>query len=148
MSADTSPGAHTSALTVAGTVHFARKGRTKELREGPAPPPPAPGRVPRIARLMALALRFDELIRAGAVADQAELARLGHVTRARVSQIMALLYLAPDIQEALLFLPKVESGRDPLVLRDLLPLAATPVWDQQRKLWRTLLECRSAAHTA
>lgn len=96
----------TSPLTVAGTVHFVRRGRTKELRPGPAPTSPEPGRVPRVARLMALALRFDGLIRTGAVTDQAELARLGHVTRARVSQIMALLNLAPDIQEALLFLPQ------------------------------------------
>ncbi len=46
-----------------------------------------------------------ELIREGVVTDYAELARLGHVTRARVTQIMNLLHLAPDIQETLLFLP-------------------------------------------
>ncbi|WP_261363044.1 hypothetical protein [Gemmata palustris] len=40
----------TSALTVAGTIHFARRGRAKELRPGPAPVPPEPGRVPRVAR--------------------------------------------------------------------------------------------------
>src|SRR3712207_3152134 len=34
-----------------------------------------------------------------------KVARLGHVTRARVTQIMNLLNLAPDIQEAILFLP-------------------------------------------
>ncbi len=74
--------------------------------------------MPRVARLMALALRFEQLIREGVVADYAELARLGHVTRARVTQIMNLLHLAPDIQEqVLLFLSAVERGRDPLVLR-------------------------------
>ena len=57
------------------------------------------------------------------------------MTRARVSQIMSLLHLAPDIQEALLFLPKVERDRDPLVLRDLLPIAATPDWKRQRAAW-------------
>jgi len=87
---------------------------------------------------MALAIRFDGLIRCGEVADQAELARLGHVTRARVTQIMNLLSLAPDIQEELLFLPPVQRGRDPLVLRDLLPIAAEPDWRRQRRMWRVL----------
>ena len=54
---------------------------------GPAPPVAA-GRVPRIARLMALALRFEELVRTGAVRDYAELARLGQVSRARITQII------------------------------------------------------------
>ncbi|AWM36955.1 hypothetical protein GobsT_51650 [Gemmata obscuriglobus] len=132
--------ATTAPLTVAGTIHFARKGRTKELREGPAPAPPEPGRVPRVARLMALALRFDELIRTGSVTDQAELARLGHVTRARVSQIMALIHLAPDLIETVLFLPPVVRGRDPLVLRDLRPIAATSDWARQRAMWRARLD--------
>ena len=71
------------------------------MQEGPAPAPqPPPGRVPRVARLMALALRFDRLLREGVAADFAELARLGHVSRARVSQVMNLLNLAPDIQES------------------------------------------------
>lgn len=131
-------------LTVAGTIHFAQRGKAKELREGTKPEPPAPGRVPRVARLMALALKFDALIRAGAVADQAELSRLGHVTRARVSQIMNLLHLAPDIQEALLFLPVVERGRDPIILRDLQPIAMTPDWRKQRKAWAGLFQSRSA----
>jgi hypothetical protein len=123
-------------LTVAGTLHFARKGRggRREGREGPAPTLPL-GRVPRVARLMALTLRFEKLIHEGVVADYAELARLGHVTRARVTQIMNLLHLAPDIQEQLLFLPAVERGRDPLVLRALQPIATTPDWRKQRNAW-------------
>ncbi len=65
---------------------------------GATPEPVEPGRVPRVARLMALAIRFDQLIRNGTVADQADLARLGHATRARLTKIMNLLHLAPDIQ--------------------------------------------------
>lgn len=68
-------------------------------------------RAPRVAKLMALAIRFEQLVRDGNVADYAELARLGHVTRARLTQIMNLLALAPDIQEATLFLPPVEVGK-------------------------------------
>jgi hypothetical protein len=68
------------------------------------------GRVPRVAKLMALAIRFDRLIREGKVADRSELARLAHVTQPRMTQIMNLLHLAPDIQEDILFLPPVTEG--------------------------------------
>ncbi len=132
----------TAPLSVAGTIHFVRRGKAKELRLGPKPEQPAPGRVPRVSRLMALALKFDRLIREGAVTAYAELARLGHVTRARVSQIMNLLHLAPDLQEALLFLPLVTQGRDPLILRDLQPIATTPDWRKQRALWAALAPTR------
>lgn len=64
-----------------------------------------PGNVPRVSKLMALAIRLEELVQRGEVRDYADLARLGYVTRARITQIMNLLNLAPDIQENLLFLP-------------------------------------------
>ena len=70
---------------------------------------------------MALAIRFDQLLQDGHVADKAEPARLGHVTRARLTQIMNLLCLAPDIKEAILFLPSTERGRESLTERDLRP---------------------------
>jgi hypothetical protein len=130
-------------LTVAGTIHFARRGKTKELRLGPRPVPLPAGRVPRVARLMALALKFQDLVREGAVADYAELARLGHVTRAWLTQIMNLTLLAPSIQEALLFLPVVEQGRDPVILHDLQSIAMTLNWHKQRKAWSALLATRS-----
>jgi hypothetical protein len=124
-------------LSIECEVHFNRHGRgRKGLEAGAAPPPPAaPGRVPRAARLLALAHRLEGLLRTGVVRDYAELARLGRVTRARVSQVMALLLLAPDIQEQVLFLPRTERGRDPVILHDLLPIAATADWRRQRRLW-------------
>jgi hypothetical protein len=97
------------------------------------------GRVPRVARLMALALRLDELVRTGQVASYSDLAALGHVTRARICQIMNLLHLAPDIQETLLFLPPTQRGRDAIILADLQPIAAAFDWRKQRRLWRKLL---------
>jgi len=54
---------------------------------------------------LALAHRFESLIRDGEARDYADLARLGHVTPARITQFMNLLSLAPEIQEAILFLP-------------------------------------------
>jgi hypothetical protein len=88
---------------------------------------------------MALALRFDEMVRSGQIRSYCELATLGHVTRARISQIASLLHLAPDIQEALLFLPPTERGRDPIILADLVPLAAAFDWRKQRRRWRQLV---------
>src|SRR5262245_12102108 len=96
-------------------------------------------RVPRVARLMALALRLDELVRTGQVASYSALASLGHVTRARICQIVNLLHLAPDLQEALLFLPPTVRGRDPIILADLQPIAAAFDWRKQRRLWRRLV---------
>jgi hypothetical protein len=128
-------------LTIELPVHFHRcgHGSRKEMRSGVERPPLPPGRVPRVSRLMALALRLDELVRTGQVGSYSALASLGHVTRARVSQIMSLLHLAPDIQEALLFLPPTQRGRDPILLADLLPIAAAFDWRKQRRLWRKLL---------
>jgi hypothetical protein len=98
-----------------------------------------PGRVPRIARLMALAIRFEEQVRTGILGSYTELATLGHVTRARISQIMNLVNLAPDLQEALLLLPKTEHGRDVIHLRQLQPIASVIDWRLQRRLWQALL---------
>ena len=97
-----------------------------------------PGRMPRVSRLLALALRLDQLVRTGTLADYATLARLGHVSRARVSQIVSLLLLAPDIQETVLFLPATERGRDAIRLRQLQALAALPDWLDQRRRWQEL----------
>ena len=128
-------------LTIELPVHFQRGGHgsRKEIRSGVEAASLPPGRVPRVSRLMALALRLDELVRTGQVGSYRELALLGQVTRARVSQIVNLLYLAPDIQEALLFLPPTVRGRDPVILADLMPIAATLDWRKQRRLWRQLL---------
>jgi hypothetical protein len=125
-------------LTVECKIEFRRlaKGR-KQMQDAPAVPRPRvqPGRVPRVSRWMALAIRFEQLLREGHIASYAELARLGHVTHARVSQIMNLLYLAPDIQEAILFLPRTERGRDPIILRDMQPVGSTLDWREQRRMW-------------
>ena len=95
------------AMTFTTAVNFrsAAKGRL-HLVVGSAPSPESrpPGRVPRVARLLALALRFEQQVRSGEMESYRALADLGHVTRARISQIMNLVNVAPDIQEAILFL--------------------------------------------
>jgi hypothetical protein len=87
---------------------------------------------------MALALRFEQLLRSGAVRDYAELARLGQVSRARVTQIMNLLHLAPDLQEEILFLAPVLNGRDPIHLENLQALVALLDWRSQRRQWNAM----------
>jgi len=126
----------TNPTTIRAKIHFGRvrKGQ-KVMRLGQADPPGREGRVPRVARLLALAHRFENLIRDGQVRDYADLARLGHVSRARVSQIMNFLNLAPDIQEAILFLPAVLKGTDPIFERQLRPMMAAADWAKQRRMW-------------
>ena len=128
-------------VTVEFNVHFARgsAGRREIVPgETPAKPDLPVGSVPRVARLMALAIRCEELVRRGEVADYADLARLGHVTRARMTQITKLLNLAPDIQEEILFLPRTTKGRDPIGERNLRPICVVADWKKQRRLWQGL----------
>ena len=119
-----------------------------------APPAPAPVQstadlipliplIPLISRLMALAIRFEQLIRNGTVHDQADLARLAHISRARVMQIMDLLLLAPEIQEEILFLPHVVRGKDLITERHMRQITAESSWQLQRNSWRDLAK-RSA----
>ena len=128
-------------VTITSQIHFSTKHRgRRELKPGPAPITDATpeGSVPRVSRLMALAIKMDGLVQSGAVSGQADLAVLGHVTRARVTQILNLTMLAPDIQEALLFLPRVRRGRDPIRETHLRAIAALPDWKRQRQKWTQL----------
>ena len=133
-------------LTLLVDFHRAARGqRQLQSRPDTAAAPQPGGRVPRVARLMALALRLDGQVRAGMLPNYSTLARVGHVTRARVSQIMNLIHLAPDLQEALLFLPRTGRGRDSIHLRLLQPIALTADWQRQRRLWQALLATRQRA---
>jgi hypothetical protein len=96
------------------------------------------GNIPRISRLMALAHRFARQLRDGEVDSMADLAARRGVTRARITQIMDLLLLAPDIQEELLFLPRTVHGYDPITLRRMRYVCATPVWEEQRVRWHEI----------
>ena len=95
-------------------------------------------RIPRISRYMALAIHFEDLIRRGIVIDYADLARLGHVTRARVTQIMNLRLLAPEIQEEILFSESMTNRVELVQLKWLQTLATDFNWGDQRKHWRNV----------
>jgi site-specific DNA recombinase len=98
----------------------------------------AGGRVPRVSRLMALAIKFERLVREGAVRNYSELAEAGQISRARMSQIMHLSDLAPEIQEELLFLPKTVAGPDRYTEKSLRQVARSIDWDFQKKQFRAL----------
>jgi len=130
-------------VRVESKVHFTHVGkRQRKLSSEPLEEPVESGRIPRITRMLALAHRFDRLIREGTVVDQADLARLGHVSRARVTQVLTLMQLAPDIQEAILFLPRIQDGREVIQEHEIRPIAYTPDWKDQRKAWAKLVESK------
>lgn len=101
----------------------------------PLPRPEPAGRVPRVARLLALAHRIDAMIAAGELRDLADAARVMALTRARVTQLMNLLLLAPEIQHAILELPPT-TGRDTVTERSLRRVVAEPVWERQIGMFR------------
>ena len=129
-------------IIIERTLPFGRRGREgsqelqadqrRSLTTVPSP------RVPRIARLMALALHIEALVQVGTVPSYAAAARLGHVSRARISQILSLVQLAPDLQEQLLFLQRSGHGRESWPLRHVLTIAADLDWSQQRRRWSRL----------
>ena len=96
------------------------------------------GRVPRVAQLLALAHKIDGMIRNGELDDLAEAAWRPNLTRARVTQTTNLLLLSPEIQEAILEMPLVTDGRDPVTERQLRPIAAEPDWKKQLSMWRQI----------
>jgi hypothetical protein len=118
------------------TVPFRRVAALRPLLAEPTPEPHDPP--PRIARLLALAHKLDALVRSGAVSSYGELARLGHITPARLTQIMVLLHLAPSIQEYLLFLSVADARFiTELGLRE---IAREPRWERQRQLFERLFK--------
>jgi hypothetical protein len=63
------------------------------------------------------------------------MARLGRVTRARMTQIMKLLNLASDIQEQILFLPRLKGLNE----RNLRPIVSRIDWSEQRRMFQKIV---------
>ena len=113
-----------------GEVHK-RRDAAKAVREKAA----QSGRIPRIAKLVALASRMQSMIESGQVETFQQLAELGRISQPRMTQIMSLLLLAPDIQEELLYLPEVTQGKAPIHERLLRPLTRQADWRVQKRMW-------------
>lgn len=127
-----------SALTITREFHTTRRrDGQQQFRPGPEPETPK-GRIPRISRLMALAIHCDKLLRSGQITNQSELARYAQITPARLTQILTLLNLAPDIQEEILFLPRTNAGRGEIQEKDVRRIAMELDWRKQREQWSVL----------
>jgi hypothetical protein len=127
-----------TSITINRQFHDAtRRSGTKQIQNG-AKPVILSGRVSRISRLLTLAHHCFRLVQSRTVINQSELAHFGQISTTRMTQIMWLDNLAPDIQEEILFLPRTTQGRDLIKEADIRPIAKTLDWDKQRKMWRAL----------
>ena len=79
------------------------------------------------------------MIRQSVVPDYAVLAAVGQVSRARVTQIMNLLNLAPDIQEQILFLRWETAERCGICEQTIRRMSALLLWSDQRARWAALI---------
>jgi hypothetical protein len=118
-----------------GRLFRVQRGRTKVFtRDEPIPPRPEPKRPLRVARMLALAHRMQAMLDSGEVEDQATLARRLGFSRARVTQLLDLLLLAPDIQEEILF-TLMPPGRDPVTEHGLRGVVRASLWAEQLEIW-------------
>lgn len=111
---------------------------TKPAVEPCGSPGATSGRLPRVTQVLALAIQFQDMIERGDVRDYADLARLGCLSRERMSQIMELIWLAPDIQQEILRFPSTHTSRFPVSEAAVRRIAAEPSWEEQRSLWANL----------
>jgi hypothetical protein len=105
-------------------------------RRAGAAAPSGNGRLPRVTQVVALSVQFQDMIQRGEARDYADLARLGCLTRERMSQIMELVWLAPDIQQEILEFPPTRTSRFPVSEVAVRRIAAILDWGEQRDLWR------------
>jgi hypothetical protein len=119
-------------------VEITIKQRERRRPKDEQPEEDAAPSIPRISRLMALAIKFQDMVDRGEVRDYADLARLGFVTRARLTQIMNLLLLAPDIQGEIIGVR--QSPRSLIVAeRHVRSVVRHVLWEHQRQAWNTAL---------
>lgn len=105
-------------------------------------------RLPRITHTMAQAILFEDLLTRGEATDHADLARLGAISRERVSQVMRMLWLAPDIQEEILRLPPVRRGEFSITVPEVAAISDEVLWEEQRALWSKLKQKRGLLKSA
>lgn len=110
------------------------RGRTQvEARPEEEPVKPTSS-IPRISRLMALAIKYRGMLDRGEISGVTELARFCHVTQPRMTQILNLNLLCPVIQEQLFFLPRGESGKPAIHEKALRSVCRSTDWQTQKNL--------------
>jgi hypothetical protein len=122
---------------ISGTLFRERRQAVSFTTKPPSPPRPPARRPAHVAKMLALAHHLVAAIEQGAVADQAAVARKLGLTRARITQLLDLTLLAPDVQAQILVLEAVD-GREPLKERALRGVLAAGLWPQQRAAWGRL----------
>lgn len=138
-----SKGTKAGSRVLSGTFVVERKGRVVRLSSEPpeakAKAEVEPVRRPaHVARMLALAHHIQWAIDRRVVADRAEVARKLGLTRARITQLLDLTLLAPDLQARVLALEAVD-GVEPLTERELREVVHTGSWAQQRGKWAAVL---------
>lgn len=128
--------------TIHREVWFSRDGKARKLVNSQIDKAHGKPHPLRLSRLMALVIRYQQLIDEAHIANRADLSQLAEVSTARLTQIMNLLLLAPDIQEEILFLPLTTARQDPLSEREMRSIVAEPCWEKQREMWRNLIGAR------
>jgi hypothetical protein len=123
-------------IVLTGTlIRERRKAVSFHTAPNPTPPQPPPARRPaHVARMLALAHHLQRAIDQGLVADRAAVARRLGMTRARVTQLLDILLLAPDLQLLVLRLEAVD-GVEPLSEKAVGKVARIRPWGQQRREW-------------
>jgi len=105
-------------------------------------------RLPRISHTMAQAILFEDLLAQGEATDHADLARLGAISRERVSQVMKMLWLGPDIQDDILRLPPVRRGDFSIMVPEVTAITDEVLWEDQRILWSNLKQKKKLGEPA
>ena len=130
------PGVETQPRPGVGTLTFPLAAlRRQPVVRGVIPPTPKPEparRPARVAQMLALAHRLRAALDSGEHKDQSAAARALGVTRMRVTQLLNLTFLAPDIQERVLFLDAID-GVEPLTERALRAFVRCETWAEQRE---------------
>ncbi len=101
--------------------------------------PPKKPKEPRVKELMQMAIEWQKLLKSGHVATRADIAKHEEITRARVTQIMSLLNLLPDIQRHILDLPKSASW-SPVTERSIRHITMIENHGEQIEAFRELTE--------
>ena len=124
-----------SAAEIQFRLHASKRTERGDAAEAPSS---CRGRLPRVTQVLALAIQFQNMIQRGEARDYADLARLGCITRERMSQIMELIWLAPDLQQEILEFPPNKTGRFPISEVAARRVAERLDWEEQREAWRKL----------
>lgn len=120
-----------------GQLHRVRRGKTVRFVAAPVVRPTNVVRPAKVARMLALAHHVQRAIEQGIAHDRADVARRLGLTRARVTQLLDLLLLAPLVQETILSLEAVD-GREPFNERAVRSVASQFDWTRQRGRWEAL----------